>query len=84
MGKKIPLPAPVAAIYRATNELRRLYPQRKFTPDGHLVGSIGEVVAAEALGLTLHPMSMPGPRCVRRERQCSDQDDKWQQCSNVC
>ena len=26
-------------------------------PDGHLVGSIGEVVAAEALGLTLYPPS---------------------------
>ena len=25
-----------------------------FTPDGHLVGSIGEVVAAEASGLRLH------------------------------
>jgi hypothetical protein len=37
-----------------------LYPGRKFTPDGHLVGSIGEVVAAEALGLTLYPMSRAG------------------------
>ncbi|MEQ1941484.1 hypothetical protein ABMA32_03580 [Mesorhizobium sp. VNQ89] len=35
------------------------YPGRKFTPDGHLVGSIGEVVAAEALGLTLYPSSNP-------------------------
>jgi hypothetical protein len=41
-------------------ELEALYPGRKFTPDGHLVGSIGEVVAAEALGLTLHPPSYPG------------------------
>ena len=39
---------------------RAKYPSRKFTPDGHLVGSIGEVVAAEALGLTLHPMSRAG------------------------
>lgn len=36
-----------------------MYPGRKFTPDGHLVGSIGEVVAAEALGLTLYPSSNP-------------------------
>jgi hypothetical protein len=36
------------------------YPGRKFTPDGHLVGSIGEVVAAEALHLTLYPASKPG------------------------
>jgi hypothetical protein len=40
-------------------DLEALYP-RKFTPDGHLVGSIGEVVAAEALGLTLYPMSRAG------------------------
>jgi hypothetical protein len=59
MSKKIKLPACVAAIYRAVAELESKYP-RKFTPDGHLVGSIGEVVAAEALGLTLYPMSRPG------------------------
>lgn len=53
----IALPAPVAAIYEAVKELETLYPDRKFTPDGHLVGSIGEVVAAEALGLTLYPAS---------------------------
>lgn len=57
---RVRLPAPVAAIYRAVAELETLYPGRKFTPDGHLVGSIGEVVAAEALGLTLHPASYPG------------------------
>lgn len=60
MTRRIPLPEPVASIYRAAAELERLYPNRKFTPDGHLVGSIGEVIAAEALGLTLYPMSRPG------------------------
>lgn len=61
MGKKIKLPACVATIYRAVEELQAKYPTRKFTPDGHLVGSIGEVVAAKALGLTLYPkMSHPG------------------------
>ena len=59
MSRRIPLPAPVATIYKAVAELEALYP-RKFTPDGHLVGSIGEVVAAEALGLTLYPMSHGG------------------------
>ena len=57
MTKRIPLPKPVAQIYKAVVELEALYPGRKFTPDGHLVGSIGEVIAAEALGLTLYPMS---------------------------
>lgn len=60
MNKRVALPPPVAAIYRAVAELEALYKDRKFTPDGHLVGSIGEVVAAEALHLTLHPMSRKG------------------------
>lgn len=59
-GRRIGLPAPVAAIYRAVSELESRYPGRKFTPDGHLVGSIGEVVAAEAFNLNLYPMSHPG------------------------
>jgi hypothetical protein len=46
--KVVALPAEVAAIYRAARALGDRYPQRKFTPDGHLVGSIGEVIAAEA------------------------------------
>jgi hypothetical protein len=33
---------------------------RKFTLDGHLVGSIGEVVAAYSFGLTLYPTSRKG------------------------
>jgi hypothetical protein len=57
---KVRLPKPVAAIYKAVAELETMYPGRKFTPDGHLVGSIGEVVAADALKLTLYPGSHPG------------------------
>jgi hypothetical protein len=60
MGQRIKLPEPVADIYRAVVRLEQLYPGRKFTPDGHLVGSIGEVIAAEALGLTLYPASYAG------------------------
>src|SRR5438270_14098346 len=60
MTKRVRLPEPVVRIYKATAELEALYPNRKFTPDGHLVGSIGEVIAAEALGLTLYAMSRPG------------------------
>jgi hypothetical protein len=60
VSRRIPLPSPVARIYQAVAELEKSYPGRKFTPDGHLVGSIGEVIAAEAFGLTLHPASHPG------------------------
>lgn len=60
MAKRVPLPEPVARIYKAVADLEALYPTRKFTMDGHLLGSIGEVVAVEALGLTLYPMSRRG------------------------
>ena len=56
---RIKLPEPVARIYQATADLAALYPGRSFTPDGHMVGSIGEVIAAEALNLTLYPASQP-------------------------
>ena len=57
---RIALPDPVRRIYQAVAELEAQYPGRKFTPDGHLVGSIGEVIAAQELKLTLHPMSQAG------------------------
>lgn len=60
MTTKIRLPEPVAAIYRAVAELSDAYPGRKFTPDGHLVGSIGEVIVAAEFGLELHKSSHPG------------------------
>ena len=60
LPRRIPLPEPVAKIYEAVEELSTLYPGRPFTPDGHLVGSIGEVIAAEALRLQLYPPSQPG------------------------
>lgn len=34
----------VQRLYRITSELEELYPGRHFTPDGHMVGSIGEVL----------------------------------------
>lgn len=60
VGRLVPMPAPIQAIYEAVDTLERAYPGRKFTPDGHLVGSVGEVIAREALGLTLYPASRPG------------------------
>jgi len=60
MSQRIKLPEPVADIYRAVARLEEMYPGRKFTPDGHLVGSTGEVIAAPALGLTLYRASYAG------------------------
>lgn len=39
-------------VFSACQELTRIT-GRPFSPDGHLVGSLGEVFAAEQLGLTL-------------------------------
>ena len=47
----------IQELYRITAELEKEYPERNFTPDGHWVGSIGEVYAAEKYGLKLLPAS---------------------------
>lgn len=40
-------------LYRATDRLEEIFPGRSFTLDGHLVGSIGEVIAAYMFDLGL-------------------------------
>ena len=47
-------------IYDACAQLERLEPNRKFTPDGHLVGSLGDMWAARTLNLTLVPQNTKG------------------------
>lgn len=47
------LPGLIQQLYGIVNELEDKFPGRKFTPDGHLVGSIGEVLAAHYYGLKL-------------------------------
>jgi len=51
------IPAIVGRLCKAVRELEVLFPDRPFTLDGHLVGSIGEVIAAHTYGLTLLPPS---------------------------
>jgi hypothetical protein len=48
----------IRGLYRVVSELEKEFEGRKFTPDGHLVGSIGEVVAAYAFGLRCSPHPM--------------------------
>lgn len=43
----------VQELYRVVGELGKLAEGRHFTPDGHLVGSIGEVLAAHHFDLEL-------------------------------
>jgi hypothetical protein len=53
------VPRLVRELYGIVGEFETLFHEskRKFTPDGHLVGSIGEVLAAHIYGLSLHPNS---------------------------
>lgn len=50
-------PLLLKSIYDAVDELERMFPGRHFTPDGHLVGSLGEALAAHHYGITLSQAS---------------------------
>lgn len=66
MTEYIDLPPEVKQLYALVKKLENDYP-RKFTPDGHLVGSIGEVIAAKHFGLKLHPQSHKGHDAVTKD-----------------
>jgi hypothetical protein len=51
------LPDLLEELYSIVGKLEQLAPGRKFTTDGHLVGSIGEAVAAYSYGIELLPAS---------------------------
>jgi hypothetical protein len=53
------VPRLIGDLLRTTGRLNQLFKDRPFTPDGHLVGSIGEVVAEYVYGLRLAPCSTP-------------------------
>ena len=44
-------------LYRSSEALKEIFPGRSFTLDGHLVGSIGEVVVAYMINLRLNNAS---------------------------
>lgn len=49
----------IGEIYELTARLENMYPGRRFTPDGHMVGSLGEAIASERYGLELFKPSYP-------------------------
>ena len=53
-------PVLIRSVYAAVDELERMFPGRHFTPDGHMVGSIGEALAAFYYGLKLFAASAEG------------------------
>lgn len=60
-------------LYRIVNRLEEMFPGRKFTPDGHLVGSIGEALAAHMFDLSLLPASAPGHDATTADRRMNVQ-----------
>ena len=50
----------VRNLYFIVNELEDMFPGRPFTPDGHLVGSLGECLVADAYELKLMSPSNKG------------------------
>ena len=53
------IPALLSDLLKTTGRLNKLFPGRPFTPDGQLVGSIGEVVAEYIYDVHLEPCSTP-------------------------
>lgn len=47
----------IKELYRIARELEQLFPGRHYTPDGHMIGSIGEALAAYYYGLSLFEAS---------------------------
>lgn len=54
-------------LYTASSRLGVMFPGRKFTLDGHLVGSIGEVIAAYMFHLELATASSLGHDAFARD-----------------
>jgi hypothetical protein len=54
---KTRFPELLQAIYDAVDELEAMFPGRHFTPDGHLVGSLGEALASFHYGVELSSAS---------------------------
>ena len=50
----------VCDLYAIVNKLETMFPGRPFTPDGHMVGSLGECLVADTYGLELMPPSNQG------------------------
>lgn len=59
----------VQNLYAIVKELEAMFPGRPFTPDGHMVGSLGECLAAHAYGLVLMPPSNEGYDALTKDKK---------------
>lgn len=64
------IPGLVGGIYGIVAELETMFPARKFTPDGIMVGSIGEVLAAYHYDLNLLPTGCATHDAKSRDGRC--------------
>jgi len=53
-------PEIIRSIYKLVEELEEMFPGRHFTPDGHMVGSLGEAFASYYYGVNLMAASTKG------------------------
>lgn len=65
---EIRFPGLIKQLYEMVAELEDMFPGRHFTPDGHMVGSIGEALAAHYYGLTLLTASTKGRDAMKDGR----------------
>lgn len=56
----------VKQLYTTVHELEAMFPGRHFTPDGHMVGSLGECLVADAYNLELKQASNKGYDAVTK------------------
>ena len=63
------VPGLVGELYALVAQLEALFPGRRFTPDGHLVGSIGEELQRIATASTCYLTQHRGMMLARR-RAC--------------
>ena len=57
----------VRSLYAIVNKLETMFPGRPFTPDGHMVGSLGECLVADRYDLELMPPSNKGYDAVTKD-----------------
>ena len=69
----------VQKLIHIVNELEAQFPGRHFTLDGHLVGSIGEVMAAYYYGIELFTASTEIHDGEQRTEYCHDSADGLRQ-----
>src|SRR5712664_715243 len=66
---KARFPQLLRAIYDSVDALEAMFPGRHFTPDGHLVGSLGEALASYHYGIELS-----GASAQRHDGSCGEKN----------